>query len=156
MRRRQPGAELARDLGRLVRGEPADSSQQRSQIIAVDELHRDVLAPADIVDVVDATDVGVADLERRANLVEETAEFQGIAFEMTGKKFQRDGLAEFEIVGTINFAHSTAAEQPDNTIPIGDHRPGGETTIGVDGVESRFRRLLGNAGCRCGEVRSRR
>ncbi len=71
---RQPRAELARDLHRLVLGQPADAAQQRRQVLAVDVLHGQVVVAVDLADVVDAADVGVGDLAGDPDLVEEARE----------------------------------------------------------------------------------
>ncbi len=60
----QAGANLARDLERALLGEASDAAQERRQILAVDVLHREERAAVDLVDVVDAADVGVRDLPR--------------------------------------------------------------------------------------------
>jgi hypothetical protein len=60
MRRRQAGADLPRDVDGLVLGQPPDPPQQRREILAVDELHGQERLAAEVADVVDATDVGLA------------------------------------------------------------------------------------------------
>ena len=63
--RGQTGAELPRDLHRLVLRQAADAAQQRRQVLAVDVLHREEVLAVDLADVVDAADVGVGDLAAR-------------------------------------------------------------------------------------------
>ena len=46
VRRREAGAELPRDLDRLVLRQPADAPQQRRQVLAVDVLHREERCPS--------------------------------------------------------------------------------------------------------------
>ena len=46
-----------------------------------------------------------------------------------GQKFQSDGLAEREIVGTIDFAHASLAEQRDDAVAAGDETSGKKSTF---------------------------
>jgi hypothetical protein len=84
VRRHQSRAELPRELNRLGLGQPPDAAQQRGEILAVDELHRDVVLPVHLADVVDATDIGVGDLERDLDLVEKTVESRPVALDRLG------------------------------------------------------------------------
>jgi hypothetical protein len=58
----EAGGELAGDGEAPVHGEPTDAAQKRSQVLAVQVLHRQEVLPADLADVVDAAHVGVAHL----------------------------------------------------------------------------------------------
>ena len=53
----EPGAELARELERLVGGQPADAAQQRGEVLAVDVLHRQERLAVDLAEIVHAHDV---------------------------------------------------------------------------------------------------
>ena len=68
----ESGAELARDLERLVAGQPADAPQQRAQVFAIHVFHREEVQPFDFAEVVDAADVGMRDLPGDADLVAES------------------------------------------------------------------------------------
>ena len=68
------GAELPRDLHRLVLRQPADPAQQRRQVLAVDVLHRQEAVAVGLAEVVEAADVLVRDLPRDAQLVVEARE----------------------------------------------------------------------------------
>ena len=59
VRGREPGADLPRDLERLVLGQPADAPQRRGEIFAVDVLHRQEEMSVRLADVVHAADVRV-------------------------------------------------------------------------------------------------
>jgi len=89
------GAELPRDLHRLVSGQTADAAQQRREILAVDVLHREVVLAVGLADVENAADVGVGYLARGANFGEETVQPAFVVFEPRRQKLERDGLAEF-------------------------------------------------------------
>ena len=69
--RRETGAELACELERLVRRQPADAPQQRREILAVDVLHREEVLAAGFADVVHAAHVRMRDLPREPNFLME-------------------------------------------------------------------------------------
>ena len=79
VRRGQPGAELPRDLERLVRRQPADPPQQRGEVLAVHELHRQEEVALGLADVVDAAHRRVRDLARDAHLAVEAREPLAVA-----------------------------------------------------------------------------
>jgi len=118
------GAKLSRDLERLVLGQAADAAQQCRQILTVDVLHRDEVLAVDLADVVDAADVGVSHAQGEPNLVQESPQSSGIAFEFDGQEFERDRLAELEILGAVNLAHPTATEQTDDAVALADQGAG--------------------------------
>ena len=122
VRRGDAGAELPRELDRLVLRNPSDAAQQRRQILAVDVFHREEAAAVGFAEVVEAADVLVRHLARRAQLVVELREVRRIAGDPFGQELQRDRLIERQIVGAIDFAHAAAAEQRDQPIAAGDDR----------------------------------
>ena len=124
VRRGQPGAELPRDLERLVLGQPADAAQQRRQVLAVHVLHREEQLAVDLADVVDAADVRVRHLPRGAHLVVELREPRRIVRERRRQELQRDRLAEPQVVGAIDLAHAAAPEQADDAIAAVEDAPG--------------------------------
>src|SRR5947199_9655429 len=63
---------------------------------------------------------------------------------MIRKKFQRDGLRKFQIVGAINFTHPAFAEQAHDTIAINQDRSRYKPRV-VDGIERGERSFV--AGC---------
>ena len=72
VRGREPGAQLAGDLERLVGGKPPDAPQQRAEVLAVDVLHREEVQAFHFAEIVDAADVRMRHLARDAHLVAET------------------------------------------------------------------------------------
>jgi hypothetical protein len=48
---------------------------------------------------------------------------------MIRKKFQRYGMREFQIIGAIDLAHSTLAEQPNDPITVSQNRAWHKTRI---------------------------
>ena len=57
-------AELARDLDGFVLRQPPDAAEQRSQILAIDILHREERLAVHFADIVNAAHIGVRDLAR--------------------------------------------------------------------------------------------
>ena len=60
---------------------------------------------------------------------------------MIGKKFERDRLAEFQIVGAIDFAHAASAEQTDDAITLGEDVPGTKRASSIESKEIETDRL---------------
>ena len=119
-------ANLARDVERLVGRQAADAQQQRSEILAVDVLHREeVLAPISdgLADVEHAADVRVRDLARDADLGQEPLVPDGIVGERARQEFQRDRRTELDVVGPVDLAHASAAEQADDAVAASEHGP---------------------------------
>ncbi len=58
----QTRADLARDLGSLVRGMPADSADDRSEVFAIDRLHCQEERSVGFTDVKHASDIQMRDL----------------------------------------------------------------------------------------------
>ena len=111
MRRGDAGAELARELDRLVLRDAADAAQQRRQVFAVDVFHRQETAAVGVAEVVEPAHVLVRHLARDAQLVVELREPAVVGGHAVGQELQRDRLIEGEIVGAIHFAHAAASEQ---------------------------------------------
>ena len=82
VRRRQPRAQLPRDLQRLRRGQPPDPPQQRRQVLPVDVLHRQEGRAVDFADVVDAADVRMRDRARAAHLGEKPRRARRVALDV--------------------------------------------------------------------------
>ena len=129
VRGRQSGAQLPRDVDRLVLGQAADAPQQRGEVLAVDVLHRQEVLAVGFADVVHAADVRMRDLARRCALrcgaASDTPRSCGSDCR---QKLQRDGLAEPEVIGAIDLAHAAAAEEADDPIPAVQNRAGRESS----------------------------
>jgi hypothetical protein len=72
--------------------------------------------------VVDATDVGVRELPRDADLGEEALPADRIVGELTRQELERDRLSQLQVVGPIDLAHAATAEQTDDAIPFSQNR----------------------------------
>ena len=126
VRRRDPGANLPRDLDRLLLRKAADAVQQRRQILPVHVLHRQERAAVGVADVVGAADVAVGDGARDADLVVELREARRVVHQFIGKQLERDRLSELEILGAVDLAHAAAAERGDDAEAAGEEGAGGE------------------------------
>ena len=131
VRRRQAGAEMAREFQRLGSWQPPDSMEQRREIFAVDELHRDEMSAVDFIDVEHAADIGVRHLTRRSDLGEETVERRRVSLDFARQELQRDRRPNLEVVGAVDLSHAAATEQADHSVsPTNDFagregQPGG-------------------------------
>ncbi len=126
VRGREARAELPRDVERLVRRQPPDALQKGREILAVDVLHREVLLPVDLGDVVDAADVGVRNLPGDADLGVKAIEAILVRGQMPRQELERHGLTELQIVRAVDLAHAAAAEQADDPVALGEDRAGRE------------------------------
>ena len=126
VRRGDAGAQLPRELDRLVLRDAADAAEQRGQILAVHVLHRQEAAAVGVAEVVEPADVLVRHLARDAQLVVELRQAAIVGRDAAGQELQRDRLIERQVVGAIHFAHAAASEQGDEPIAAGDDRAGRE------------------------------
>ena len=157
VRRGQAGADLARDFDRSIGGKTAELPQQRRQLLAVHELHRQEGVTVNLVDVVDAADVGVRDLPRHAHFVVELHQAGRIAIELRRQELQRDRLPELQVVGPVDLAHPAASEPADDPIAPAEERAGREAPV-IDFTAARKpagRRRSRDAARRRGRTRSR-
>ena len=93
----------------FVGRQPADALQQRRQILAVDELHRQIQLAVGLADVVDAAHVRVGDLARETHFGPESRARAFIGPKRR-EEFQRDWLSELEVVRTIDLAHAATSK----------------------------------------------
>src|SRR5262245_51336936 len=91
--------------------------------------------------VVNAADIRMGQLPRDANLRKKPFASNGIVRQRFGKKLKGDGLAEFEIIGAIDFTHPTTSHEPDDAIAVRENRAGRETSDGnrTGGRRPRYR-----------------
>ncbi len=129
----EAGAELAGHFEGLVLRQTADAFQQCREVLAIDVLHGKVGLTVDFAEVVDAADVGVGNLAGDADFTAEAVEGALVVDHFARQEFQCHGLAEDEIVGAIDLAHTSFAEQADNAIALGEEGAGRETAF-VDGA----------------------
>jgi hypothetical protein len=126
---RQTGADAARDLDCFVLRQTPDSPEQRGQVLSVDVLHGKVGVAVQLADVVDPANVGMGDLERDADLVQEALVAVRVPRQRPGQELQRHGLAQFEVVRAVDLAHPAAPEQADDAVAVCQHRAGEELAL---------------------------
>ena len=125
----ETGADAAREFEGLVGGKAADAAEQRGEILAVDELHGDVVEALVDADVVNAADVGVRDLAGDADFVEKTLEDGLGGADGFGQELERDGLAEDQVGGAVDLAHAAAAELAGDAVAGGNQGAGREALL---------------------------
>jgi hypothetical protein len=82
-----------------------------------------------ITDVINASHVGVGDLERHPHLVQEALEPTLVPLHLARQKLQRHRLTELQVIGSVDLAHPAPAQQADDSIPLGQHRARQEPTL---------------------------
>ncbi len=129
VRRGEPAAQLPRDVDDLLGGEPPDAPDQRGQVFAADQLHRQEHFAVVFADIEDTTDRGVRDLPRQPDFVQDAAPRAG---RRRPNELQGDGRSKRQIVSAPDLAHSAAAEARDHAIPAGEHLARGKSgRVGV-------------------------
>ena len=104
-----PGADLPRDLDRLVLRKAADAAEQRRQILAVHVLHRQERTGRRRRRCRRCGRRCDARWCARCALRCGTARARpGSRSEIVGQELQRDGLSELEVVGAVDLAHAAA------------------------------------------------
>ena len=73
-------------------------------------------------------------LARVARFGVETFEQRGIPCKRRRKEFQGHRLAEFEVVGAVDFTHAAAHQQADDPEALGEHDPRGKSAAVGTGV----------------------
>ena len=114
----QASAELPGDLQPLLRRQATDAAQERSQILSVDELHREEMTTLDLAHIVDAADVRMRNLPGDPNLVEEPPQAARLPLERAGQELERDRLAQLKVVGTIDLAHPAAPDEGHDAVTL--------------------------------------
>ena len=132
----QSHTKLPRNLDGLVLGKAPDLSNQSGQILAVNVLHGEEVLALNFPDVIDPADVGMRNLAGHADLIVEALEPARMIGQIPRQKLQGHRLAEFQIVGSVDFAHAAFAQQSDDAIAFGQHRARSEPGM-VDGVGRR-------------------
>ncbi len=129
VRRREPRAQLPRDVRRLVRGQATEPLEHRREFLAPDVLHREEVEPLGLADVVDAADVAVRNLSRDPHLPVKARERRAVRRERVGQKLERDGLFELQVLGLVDLAHPAAPQEADDAVTLVEHRPRHEARV---------------------------
>ena len=118
VRRGQRLTQLTPDVGDLFRWQPADALDERGEIFALHELHRQEYLPLLLADVEYAAHGRMRDLPRKTNLVQkQTPRFRaGRAHQL-----ERDRNSEHEIVGAPDISHAAVAQMRHHPVAAGEH-----------------------------------
>jgi hypothetical protein len=120
-------------------GRPPDAPDQRGQVFAADQLHRQEHFAVVFADIEDTTDRGVRDLPRQPDFVQDAAPRPG---RRRPNELQGDGRPKGQIVSAPDLAHSAAPEARDHAIPAGEHlaraNRGGLVSVPIGGPCSRL------------------
>src|SRR5207249_7256306 len=105
------------DVGDLFRWQPADALDERGEIFALHELHRQEYLPLLLADVEYAAHGRMRDLPRKTNLVQkQTPRFRaGRAHQL-----ERDRNSEHEIVGAPDISHAAVAQTRHHPVAAGE------------------------------------
>jgi len=125
----QAGGDLAGDLHRAVAGQAADAGEQRGQVLAVHQLHRDEGVALALADVVDAHHPRMGDLPRGADLAREALQAGRVLLEGLGQELQGDRLADAQVVGAVDLAHGARAQQTHDAVAPLQHHPREEGAV---------------------------
>ena len=117
----------------LSDGQASDAAQERAEVLAIHELHGDVVEAFGDADVVDAADVGVRHLARDADFVVEARQGAIVGGGGLGEELQGDGLAQGQVGGAIDLAHAAASQQSGDAVARGHHGAGQEAAF-IDGA----------------------
>jgi hypothetical protein len=120
MRRGESRAQLARDLGGLVRGQASDAAQQAAEVFAIDVLHGDERGAFRFPDVVHAANVRMRDLAGDADLAVEAFEQAGLIRHRLGQELERHRLIELEVGGAVDLAHASATDDRDDAVAFAE------------------------------------
>ena len=111
MRRIERVRDLAADRERAGGVERALRAQERPEVRALDEAHREVEAAVDVAGVVDRNDVRVLERHRELRLAREALVEALVERELGRDQLQRDRSLQAQVVGAVDDAHPAPADQ---------------------------------------------
>ena len=85
--------------------------EHRLQIGAVDQLHRQVVLPVRLAEIVGARDVGVRDAPRKPHLTTKALDRRLVRRDAEVERLQRDDVADHRVERPIARAHAAASDQ---------------------------------------------
>ena len=121
----QRGAGLRDDIGRLGRVERAAAADERAQVVAGDEAHRDVGDAVVLARRVHRDHVRMLDARRGARLAQEPLADVVVVEQLRRDHLQRDDPLELELDRAVDHAHPAATDQRLDPV-AGHHRAGRE------------------------------
>ena len=128
--------DLLADLGDAPLGERAGLAEHGREVLAGDVLHREVEAPAGVVDLAEVEDpdrVRVGEARDDPRLVEEAVDRAGLAGEVAPQDLEGERLAHPDVLGPVDRAHAALADERDEPVAIRDdavHEPAGAGEVG--------------------------
>jgi hypothetical protein len=127
---REPPAKLAGDVDDLFGRQAADALDQRRQILAPDQFHREKDLAIGLAHVEDAAHRRMRDLPRQPDLVQDPGDRT-----LPGgtDEFEGDRRPQHEIIGVPHLAHAALADARDHPVAAGKHLAGGKPRSGAVG-----------------------
>ena len=107
--------QLAGDRQRFIQRQCAAQDALR-EVLSVDELHRDRVHRARLLDAVNRRDVGVVERGQRLRLAREPRQPVIVSRDGVGQDLERDVSLQPEVAGAVHLAHSTCAEAIDDLV----------------------------------------
>ena len=118
----QGGGDLAGDLGGLLGRDVAVGAQDVGQRAAVDELHGDEVRAGVLAPVVDADDVGVAEVGRGLGLAAEPLDEVGVDGELGEQHLDGDLAVEQAVAPEEHVGHAAAPDALAQLVAVVDDR----------------------------------
>ena len=112
-----------RDPGGLSGRQGAAATDDRREVLTVDQLHDDVRTGRILAVVVDGDDVRVAQRRGRLGLLAEPGREIGVAQVFRSQQLDRDVTAQLGVERSIDGRHAALAEQLDQPIATAQDRP---------------------------------
>ena len=109
-------ARLEGDLQGGVDRQGAREPDEGLEVLALDEIHRNVLDAADLAQVVDADDVVVGDGPGEPHLGLEALDDRGVGRELGPDHLERDRGPQLLVFGLVDASHAAAAHLLDDAI----------------------------------------
>src|SRR5581483_4156491 len=116
---------------------PPDAPQERAKVLAIDVLHREKDQTVSFADVVNAADVRMGNSARNANFIVKSFERDRILCSSFGQELQCNRLLETQVVGAIDLAHTSTAEERDDSITLGKNGSRNEAALIRSAARSR-------------------
>jgi hypothetical protein len=118
VRGRKASAELARDLKALVSGQPANAPQQRGQVFSVHVFHGEEDAAVGFAYIENPADIGMRNLASETHFGVKSIQCGFVPGKIHRQKLQGNGLAEFQVIGPVDFAHTAFADEGDDAVAL--------------------------------------
>src|SRR5262249_47209227 len=121
---REAVGDRERELDGAADRQAAGAHDQLLQVLAVDVLEDDVLAPLVLAAVDDGDDVRVGGPPDRARLAPEALDVLGVVDVALVEDLDRDAAVELDVAGAEDARHAAAAAELLELVAVGDHVAG--------------------------------